>query len=191
MPSVTLDCVTDGPIVRIVVVNAVTDQLISLCIATFIFAMLSSVVMRLLRPSRIVTVLLLSAFLLTSTGNAFGYAWCVGGDGHVEVNYVNDEECCVGDDSARGLKSSGVIEISQFDGKPCGLCLDFSAQQGEAVFFKRLKRTSTISIASFSPGCPPSTAIKVAIRSAAGVAPQALPRISSDILAHRTVVLLN
>ncbi len=153
--------------------------------------MLSSDIMRLLIPLRILTVLLLSAFLLTSVGNVFGYAWCVGEDGHVEVNYVNDEGCCDDDYNDRLSNKPGMTAISSFDGELCGLCLDFSTQPGEAVFFKRLKRTPTVSIASFPLSGLPSTLIKGPKRSVGGVSPQTPPRVSMAILAHRTVVLLN
>jgi hypothetical protein len=56
--------------------------------------------------------------------------------------------------------------------------LDFSAQQSDAVFFKRLKRISVLPVVMQSG---PWIAKRIS----------SSPRVSQTLLAHRTVVLLN
>ena len=80
--------------------------------------------MKLTMSSNIVAFLLLAAFLVTSTGNAFGYAWCVGDDGHVEVSYATGGACCVADSVNSNSDYYDINVISRFDGEGCGLCLD-------------------------------------------------------------------
>jgi hypothetical protein len=147
--------------------------------------------MKLMKSSKIMALLLLAAFLVTSTGNVFGYAWCVGDDGHVEVSYSKADICCTIDSENRNDDSSNGTVISRFDGEGCGLCLDFSAQQSDAVFFKRLKRTSTVSLSPFSSDSSPAAAIRSTKLLVANRVSPPLPRISQTILSHRTVVLLN
>ena len=147
--------------------------------------------MKLLISSKIVTFLLLSVFLFAGTGNAFGYAWCVGDDGHVEVNYISGGDCCADDSSNRDVDRYDVTAISHSDGEHCGLCLDSSAKPSEAIFLKRLKRTSTVSIATVSLNNFPSPVLKGSKLLAGNRATLSLPRVSQAILAHRTVVLLN
>jgi hypothetical protein len=147
--------------------------------------------MKLMKSSKIIALLLLAAFLVTSTGNVFGYAWCVGDDGHVEVSYTKADVCCATDSENRNNDSSNGTVISRFDGEGCGLCLDFSALQSEAVFFKRLKRASTISLPPFSHNSSPAMAVQsIKLLVGNSVSPP-LPKISQTLLAHRTVVLLN
>lgn len=147
--------------------------------------------MKLMKFSKITALLLLTAFLVTSTGNVFGYAWCVGDDGHVEVSYAKADACCATDSENRYDDSSNGIVISRFDGEGCGLCLDFSALKSEAVFFKRLKRASTVFLSPFSPDSSPAAAIQSVNLLVGNPVTPPLPRISQTILAHRTVVLLN
>ena len=127
-------------------------------------------------------------FLLVSTGSVFGYSWCLGDDGHVEVSYARGSGCCDVDLQARHTRAT-VSNVSSKRAETCGSCLDFSVQQGDAVFFKRVKRSSmpavaTLSASVFSPGLT---------RDPLQVAPLAsfAPRLSQTILAHRTVVLLH
>ena len=140
--------------------------------------------------SKIITFLLLSAFLLASTGNLFGLAWCVGNDGHVEVSYSNADNCCAKDSARRGADRYGLTNIRQSDGENCGLCLDFSTKPGEAVFLKRLKRNTTASIAAIFPNRIFASTIESTRLPVSKRVPRSPTRISQTILTHRTVVLL-
>ena len=141
--------------------------------------------------SKIAILLLLPAFLIASVGGAFGYTWCFGDDGHVEVKYVTLDGCCDGDLENRTVASYDVPTIHQPDDDHCGSCLDFSTQQNEIVFLKRLKRTPSVSTKVIAPdSSSPSLAdnAKLVVGHIMSLPPL---RTSQTILAHRTVVLLN
>jgi hypothetical protein len=139
--------------------------------------------------SKLVTSLLLATFLVTSAGVLLGYVWCVGDDGHVEVSYSSAVDCCGDDQKQRAVDQYDVPSISQTNGDPCGLCLDFSAQQGEAVFLKRTKRASSVSLDSLSPNHSLSSARQDVKLVAVNSLSQPPPRVAQAILFHRTVVL--
>ncbi|MDT8444972.1 MAG: hypothetical protein RQ722_11800, partial [Desulfuromonadales bacterium] len=94
---------------------------------------------------KIMVLLLLLAFLTTSVGNVFGYVWCVGDDGHVGIDSVTGKGCCIdvckSDFTDERYDVPAINQASEY----CSQCLDFSALQTEAVFFKRLKRMPLIS----------------------------------------------
>lgn len=147
--------------------------------------------MKLTPSTKLITSLLLATFVLMSAGTLFGYAWCVGDDGHVEVSYVPGDGCCDGELSRSATQTHNRPGFSQASDDGCGLCLDFSTQQSDAVFLKRLKRSLTpsadaLSPKSFFPGITQSLKLTVSC-----LAAQSPPRIAQAILAHRTVVLLN
>lgn len=140
-------------------------------------------------PSKLATLLFLAVFFLTSLGT-FSYAWCVGNDGHVEVNYATEDVCC----GVNKIRESGIKYespgLSRLSGQDCGLCLDFATPQNEAIFFKRIKRTTTVALEPLSPS---SSFIKILPDNqlvARKVAFSKKLRIEQAILAHRTVVLL-
>jgi coenzyme F420-reducing hydrogenase beta subunit len=139
--------------------------------------------------SKLVTYLLVTTFLVASAGTVFGYAWCFGDDGHVEVNYSKGGSCCSEDFESHSVNRYNTPSISQLKLDSCGSCLDFSAQQSDAVFFKRVKRTSVSTVVTFSTNF---FSTKV-VQSAPCIAKQisSSPRVSPTLLAHRTVVLLN
>lgn len=147
--------------------------------------------MKLIPSDKIMVLLLLLAFLTTSVGNVFAFAWCVGDDGHVGIDSVAGKGCCIdvckSDYTDKRCDVSAISQASEY----CSQCLDFSALQPEAVFFKRLKRTPIVSKVAVTPnGFPP-----IAIQNVKMVADHLMlkpqPRISQTILAHRTVVLRN
>jgi hypothetical protein len=141
--------------------------------------------------SKTAILLLLPVFLIASVGGAFGYTWCFGDDGHVEVKYVTLDGCCDGDLVNSDVARYDVPTIHQPDDDHCGSCLDFSTQQNEIAFFKRLKRTPSVSTKVIAPnGFSPILAdnAKLVVGHLMSQPPL---RTSQTILAHRTVVLLN
>jgi hypothetical protein len=153
--------------------------------------MISSLTMNLTSFLKRMVPILLIAFLASSFGAVFGYAWCMGDDGHVGIDYVTDKSCCTDDCKSNNVGRFDVLTISQRYGEHCGLCLDFSAQPVEAVFFKRLKRTQpAFTDAVTAKGFSPIPTQNVSLNGGSLV-PQSQPRISQTILAHRTVVLRN
>ena len=160
-------------------------------IASFRSCVLSSVPMKRMISSKIMVLLLLSAFLATCVGNTFGFAWCVGNDGHVGINYVSENSCCVDDNKSNFVNRYDVPSMNPSNGDHCGLCLDFSAQSSEAVFLKRLNRIPLVSIATVIPNGFPQIANRRINLVADNLVPQFPPRVSQAILAHRTVVILS
>lgn len=139
--------------------------------------------------SKLVACLLLATFLVAGAGSLFGYAWCFGDDGHVDVSFTRNVNCCNEALEKRSANRDVLPNISQRSADSCGSCLDVSTQQRGAVTFKRLKQVSTPSVAasvtsSFSHKKAHGTAwsVRLASRSL---------RVSPTILAQRTVVLLN
>jgi hypothetical protein len=152
---------------------------------------LSSGAMKQIFSSKLVTALLLTAFIVASVGTVFGYAWCIGDDGHVEVSYAKNIGCCVDELDSHTADRYDVPTISMPNGDSCGLCLDFSVQQYDAVFFKRIKKFSTLSVAALPSHILSAKAVQRDSLVAGNLASQPPPRVSQAILAHRTVVLLN
>jgi len=141
-------------------------------------------------PSKLVTCLLMAVFFAASLGTASGYAWCVGEDGHVGVSYSNNSGCCIDDQKSRFVNSYDSPTVSHAKDASCGLCRDFTLQQYDAVFFKRVKRTSGTSVSPFASNVLPANGGQKT-QLVAGLTFQPPPRISKTILAHRTIVLLN
>ncbi|MGK2906584.1 MAG: hypothetical protein ACSLFH_09600 [Desulfuromonadales bacterium] len=146
--------------------------------------------MKLMPSSKVMVCLLLAAFLTASAGNVFGYAWCVGDDGHVGIDVFTDKSCCADDFQGDKAVRSDLSAISQ-SSEHCGLCLDFSAQQSDAVFLKRLKRIPTTSSDTVSPKSHTQIAPRNDNLVVGHLMPRFQPRISQTMLAHRTVVLRN
>lgn len=138
---------------------------------------------------KLVTYLLVTTFLVASAGTVFGYAWCFGNDGLVEVSYSKVGGCCAEDVEQSATDRYAVPSLSQSSADSCGSCLDVSTQQRGAVFFKRLKQVSTASVASLAADSFSPKMVQGDLRVARLTSLS--PRVSPTILAHRTVVLLN
>jgi len=147
--------------------------------------------MKLIPSDKIMVLLLLLAFLTTSVSNVSGYAWCVGDDGHVGIDSSAGKGCCIdvckSDYTDKRYDVSAISQASEY----CSQCLDFSALQPEAVFFKRLKRTPTILKVTVTPNGFQSIAAQNVKIVAGNLMLEPQPRVSQTILAHRTVVLRN
>jgi hypothetical protein len=143
------------------------------------------------RSSKLMTSLLLTAFLVTSVGAIMGYVWCLGDDGHVEVNYTVGNDCCDDGHVRSPAEHYDGPTISQANTDHCGSCLDFSAQNYEAVFFKRLKRTSPVSLEPLSPNNSLTSAMQSVRLATVNHSRQPSLRIAQAILFQRTVVLLS
>jgi len=153
--------------------------------------MIYSGAMKFNRSSKLVSSLLLAAFLVTSVGVLLGYVWCVGDDGHVEVNYTAGTDCCADSHVESPDDQYDEPSISQANTDHCGSCLDFSAQQCEAVFFKRLKRTSVVSLEPLSSNNSLPSAMQSVKLVAVNPFRQPSRRVAQAIMFHRTVVLMS
>jgi len=140
--------------------------------------------------TRIIVLLLLPAFILTSASEVLGFAWCVGNDGHVEFERGTRHNC--GDenftDENFGRNDARIILGTNYE--CCGPCLDLSIQN-EAYIIKRLKKTSVAPSDAISQNVFPRNTIQSTKLLVGNLITQQPSRISQTILAHRTVVLLN
>ena len=140
--------------------------------------------------TRIIVLLLLPAFILTSASEVFGFSWCVGNDGHFELERGTGHDC---DDENFvnenfGKNVAPIIPGTSYE--CCGPCLDLSIPN-EAYIVKRLKKVSVAPNDAISLNIFPRNTIQIAKLLVGNLITQHPPRISQTILAHRTVVLLN
>ena len=145
-----------------------------------------------LKFKKTIALLLLSAFLATSTaGNVFGCTECVGSESSQRVS-ATVETCCCTDDLINNYDGShDAPAIHQLGDEQQGSCSDCSTQQGSTVFSKRTKRIPTsATIATISKGFPLTAATSVKLVFG-NLAPKPPTKTSQTLLAHRTVVLLN
>jgi hypothetical protein len=133
--------------------------------------------------------LLLPAFLAGSVGDAFGYAWCFGDDGHSEIEYITVNGCGDEDAKENGISNYNVPTLHPAAIEHCGPCLDVSMQTSEAVFFKQLEKVPPVAINFVSTDVFSFRFVPIIQLVAGNRAAQPPPRISQTILAHRTIVL--
>lgn len=143
------------------------------------------------RSSKLVTSLLLAAFFVMSVGALLGYVWCVGDDGHVEVSYTAGIGCCADGHVRSPADQYDGPSISQASDDHCGSCFDFSAQQCEAVFSKRNKRTLLVSLEPLSSNNSLPSAMQSVKLVAVKPFRQTSQRVAQAIIFHRTIVLLS
>lgn len=147
--------------------------------------------MNLKYSSKSFTILLLAVFLAASVSSAFGYAWCFGDNGHVALNYSTADRCCADDQGSNSLPGFDVSAISQRNADKCGSCLDFTSQQYEAVFSKRVKRASIDTTAPLISTVLYANSSDRFQKIVVNPAFQPELRISKALLAQRTIVLLH
>ena len=145
-----------------------------------------------LKFQKIIALLLLSAFLATSTvGNVFGCTECAGGERSQRVNTTVEKCCCTDDLINNHDDSHDAPAIHQLGDEQKGSSSDCSTQQGSTVFSKRTKRIPTAAtIAAISKDFPHAAATRVTLV-VGNLAPKPPTKTSQTLLAHRTVVLLN
>ena len=130
---------------------------------------------------------LLLAFVFTTLGSVPGFAWCIGEDGHFEVEYVAARDC------GSATSTSGTIpgeSYFHFDEGHCGPCLDFYFLSPEALSAKRLNHKANKSPTVIALSKTPSFNSLAARLVDNNLDLQSPPRIFQAILEHRTIVLL-
>ncbi len=130
---------------------------------------------------------LLIAFVITTVGSVPGFAWCIGEDGHFEIEYVAAGDCGATSSSSGNITSESSIHI---DEDHCGPCLDFYLQSHEVLSTKRLKHETLNSPDVFVLNTLRSFTSQTARLVNSKLVPQPPPRISQAILESRTIVLL-
>ena len=141
--------------------------------------------------TQIVGLLLIPAFLIVSIGSVPGYAWCFGEDGHSEIEEATIAGCSDNQFEPKEFIKYDTPTLHGSENEHCGPCLDFSAQQSETVFSKRLKKILQTPVDTIKQDVSPQNFSQTVKLIAVNLASQPPPRISQTILAHRTVVLLN
>ena len=131
---------------------------------------------------------LLLTFVLMTLVSVPGFAWCIGEDGHFEIEFEALKGCdidAIG--SAVDLVEGSSIHIEEDN---CGACLDIYLQFNEAISSKRfyekiIKTTDTLALNE-----PPSFISQTVKMVIANLVPRPPQRITQAILDHRTIVLL-
>jgi hypothetical protein len=156
-------------------------------IAIFNHLMISSEIMQKGFPN-IIVLLSILAFLVTSAGNTFGFAWCVGDDGRTRVEQASVNGCADRQGECHPLDSYAPISISGLDSEHSSSCSDVLIGSDEVVISKRIVKPHKLSLVDNVEVFPLKASDNQPRQLLAVTPPQ---RVSQAILAHRTVVLLN
>ena len=105
--------------------------------------------------SKINRFVLLLAFALTTLATVPGFAWCIGDNGHFEVEYVGAGNCGDGANVSSSI-IAGKTSI-QTDEAHCESCSHFSLESTESVLKKRTQHKATIQPAFFALNTIPTT----------------------------------
>ena len=144
-----------------------------------------------LKFQKTIALLLLSAFLATSTaGNVLGCTELVGGERAQVVSTTAEKKYGADELISNHDDSHDVSAIYRLGDEQHSSCPDCSTQLASVVFSKRTKRiptTTTIATLSNSIPLTAATSVKLAV---GNLAPQPPTKTSQTLLAHRTVVLL-
>jgi len=136
---------------------------------------------------------LLLTFVMTTLFSLPGFAWCVGEDGHIEVELSVSGDCAGKafrpSTHSATADASSVYFAAEFDAEHCGPCNDFYFQAHEVISASRHDKTPP------SPGLHALDSLialtyKNNIQPERSFAPVSPQRISQAILSHQTVVLL-
>lgn len=141
-----------------------------------------------LRYLNIKCFVLLLTFVLTTLVSVPGFAWCIGEDGHFEIEYEAIKGCGIGAIGSTVDPVDGSSVHIKEDNR--GACLDIYLQSGEAISNKRLYEKVIKTADTLALSAPPlftSQAVKMVI---ANLVPRPPQRITQAVLDHRTIVLL-
>lgn len=131
--------------------------------------------------------ILLLTFVLTALSSVPGFAWCIGEDGHFEIEYVIDGNCDTASSSSGG---TAVVSSLHIDEDHCGSCLDVYLQPHDVFSAKRLNYEALNAPDVFALGTILSSTSQADRQVKTNLVPQPPPRILQSILNHRTTVLL-
>lgn len=160
----------------------------------------------LLKPNKLLIVLLLTAFLVTSLGSMFGCVICDSGslsDIHVasHLDDHSDKHTGVHAESAIDIHAmvsvhNQEISLDQHYRGSGDACVDSPLEFSDGILEGTADLKSLPGLKSFpdlkiSPTCYELQAVEVSSLFVKNSFPNQTPRISQTILAHRTVVLLS
>ena len=138
------------------------------------------------RPSHIISIFSLILMLLVGQSSGYNYVWCFGLNGHTALEQAHGS--CGGEEQV--LHEALHLGSGQSSLDHCGSCLDLNLSNSYAS--SRLRDDHL----SFSPVffVPPVTLLLVTVETEFAqprfTLSDVVPRISAQILHHRTVVLL-
>jgi len=140
--------------------------------------------------SKILALILVPLFLITGVVSIPDYAWCIGDDDHLEIERFEIGGCV--DEGLNDRDSNGhdSVSVNEFGEDHCGPCVDFYIPSNDVITLKQLKSFSPAYLDTFSTGSVTPHSFQVAKMVVGNLVPQPPPRISSQVLTHRTVVLL-
>ena len=131
--------------------------------------------------------ILLLTFVFTALSSVPGFAWCIGEDGHFEIEYVTDGNCDAASGSSRG---TAVVSSIHIDEDHCGSCFDVYLQPHDVFSAKRVIHEALKSPDVFTLATILSSTSQANRLVKTNLVPQPPPRNLQSILKHRTTVLL-
>ena len=148
-----------------------------------------------LKPTKIVTFLLLTAFLVTSLGSMFGYVCCDHGclsdihiGNHVDDHTASHVDVHIGNHCDVHVDDY-IVSLDQHIGDSDDPCLDSPITLGEGIVKKSeiIKWQSNLATIPANESQATTKNTGLVVRNSPLKFP---PRISQTILTHRTVVIL-
>ena len=138
--------------------------------------------------NKITRSLFLITFVLTTLGSVPGFAWCIGEDGHFEIEFVTPIKH---DNSTTGSSNNiSKVPFAHIDNDHHGPCLDLYLHSQEVLSTNKHHSKDNKSPKSYAFNAPPSIASKTSSLIVGNLISQPPPRIVKAILKHRTIVLL-
>jgi hypothetical protein len=140
---------------------------------------------------KLIGLTILLTFVLTTLGSVPGFAWCVGSDGHIEIEYFVTGDC---GDRATGASTQPTISkepSAYYEEEQYGTSVHYNLQTSDTISANRLHLKAPILPDFFPLHNFRSITSQAAKQVVGNLVPQLQPRISRTILEHRTIVLLN
>jgi hypothetical protein len=139
-----------------------------------------------IRPSHIISIFSLILMLLIGQSSGYNYVWCFGLNGHTALEQAHGS--CGGEEQV--LHEALHSESSELALDHCGSCLDLSLSNSYASSRLRDDHLSFSPVFFVAPVTLPLVAAEAEFAQPRFTLSDVVPRISSQILHHRTVVLL-
>lgn len=141
------------------------------------------------RLRHIVSIFSLILMLLVAQTSGSSYVWCFGDNGHTALEQPHSN-CCQAETSHHTVLTEGH-DASLISGDHCGPCLDLLPNSSYASNRTRDDLLSIHSVAMVPPVDFAHLLLVAQPLHPRNTFPEIQPRISDQILQHRTIVLLN
>lgn len=150
--------------------------------------MIVSFSMRNLLAKNSLALLFLMTFLMTNVGNALGYAWCFGDDGHSRIEQATLNGCADKGDECSTRVRYVHDSLSNVDAEQSRPCYDLFLDRSNAFVSKRVLKDAKVGSTPKTQFVSFPVADNLQIKSRFI---SQTPQLSQALLAQRTVVLLN